>query len=165
MWEPKVSPRETMPFCPCSHIWKPWHPPTTEEDRILGLISLSSSDMCSHSEEEGSVSDGDLPLLHWAYSVVLQTMLDPVRFHLELFPKLTSLGFNCSLTKRSPPPQSGSISLSICGRISTCRCPSQPLSWISVSRPFQAQGNLAALFGSSLSLLEIPEAHSLHDAN
>lgn len=95
-------------------------------------------------------------------SVVLQTILNPVQFHPELFPKLTSWGPNCSLTNCSPS-QSRIISLSACERISTC--PSQPSSWISVSRPFQAQGNLAGLFGSSQNLLEIPETHSLHNAN
>lgn len=95
-------------------------------------------------------------------SVVLQTFLNPVQFHLELFPKLTSLGPHSPLTN-CPPYQSRHISLSACERASTC--PSQPSSWISVSRPFQAPGNLARLFGSSLNLLEIPEAHSLHNAN
>lgn len=80
------------------------------------------------------------------------------------FPNRRVLGSYCSLTKGSDLPKSGSTSLSARERISTC-CPSQPLSQISISRLFQAQENLAGLLGSNLSLLEIPEAHSLHNAN
>lgn len=134
----------------------------TEEDSLLELISLilTSALVCGRWVLQQMRMGIWTVMPTSCVSVVSQTLLNPVHFHLELLPKPTYI-----LIKGSPPPQSGSISLPACKIISTCCSTRQPLSWMSVSRPFQAQGNLAGWFGSSLSLLEIPEAHSFHNAN
>lgn len=84
---------------------------------------------------------------------------------LELLQKPTASGPYFSFVKgssRSPVPNHF---LSFYKRINVGYCPRQPLSWVSICRPFQARGSLAGIFGSSPSLLEIPEAHSLPNAN
>lgn len=158
-----------MFYCPCNHVWEPALPPALlrkiDWDWLLWAPQTFAL-VCRRwalLQTEGCVSSL-VPILA-CVSMVLQTLPSPVQFHPELLAKLTSSGPHCSLTKGSPPPRSQSISLSACERISTGGCISQPLSWISISRPFQAPGSLAGLFGSSLSLLQIPEAHSLHKAN
>lgn len=84
VWKPKLSPRNVMYFYSYNQVWEPWYPPTLlRKIDLLGLISLSSSDIGSCLQEVGTIVD------EYVYLIPLSPHPMSLR-SCRLFPPITS---------------------------------------------------------------------------